>query len=116
MERMKDGLEKCGKNKGLFSSEENENIFHMFYHVKVLRPVGRKNTLVNRALSSLHGGSFKITLSFFTGSVPGILKESVPEILKGSVPGILKGSVPGIPASVYPRSLKGVYPGSLKGV
>ena len=75
---MKDGLEKCGKNNGLFSSEENENIFHMFYHVKVLRPVGRKITVVNRALASLHGGSFEITLSFFTGSVPGIpIKESV---------------------------------------
>ena len=66
------------KNKGLFSSEENENIFHIFYHLKVLRPVGRKGTVVNRALSSLHGGSFEITLSFFTGSVPGIpIKESV---------------------------------------
>ena len=92
MVRMKNGLEKCGKNKGLFSSEENENIFHIYYHLKVLRPVGRKGFVVNRALSSLHGGSFEITLSFFTGSVPGI------------------------PASVYLRSLKGVYPGSLKGV
>ena len=105
--------------------KKNKNIFHIFYHFKVSRPVSRKVTFVYWALSSLHGGSFEITLSFFTRSVPGIPQFLYRECtwdplvsLQGVYPGSLSfftRSVPGIhKESVYTGSLKGVYPGSLK--
>ena len=97
--------------------KKNKNIFYIFYHFKVSRPVSRKGSFVYWALSSLHGGSFEITLSFFTRSVPGIPKESVyTGSLKGVYPGSLKEIYPGFLKRVYPGSLKRVYPGSLKGV